>query len=110
MTDIRHISGQEKVVVDALFRVESVTEPPSYNALTASQDDGDEFRTLLESTTTLRFEKLPIPSITVSIYCDTSTGISSSYVPDPLQFQVFQSENDLSHPGTKVTVRKSVNR
>jgi hypothetical protein len=32
---IRHISGQGKVVADALSRVEFVTGPPSYDALAA---------------------------------------------------------------------------
>jgi hypothetical protein len=41
-TDIRHISGQDNVVADALSRVESVTEPPSYDALAASQGGDDE--------------------------------------------------------------------
>jgi hypothetical protein len=34
-TDIRHISGQD-VVADNLSRVESVTAPPSYDALAVS--------------------------------------------------------------------------
>jgi cleavage and polyadenylation specificity factor subunit 1 len=46
-TDIRHISGQDIVVDGALSRVESVTAPPSYNALAASQDGDDELRALL---------------------------------------------------------------
>jgi hypothetical protein len=37
-TDIRHISGQVNVVADALSRVESVTAPPSHDALAASQE------------------------------------------------------------------------
>jgi hypothetical protein len=32
-TDIRHISGQNNVVFDGLSRVESVTAPPSSDAL-----------------------------------------------------------------------------
>jgi cleavage and polyadenylation specificity factor subunit 1 len=35
-TDIRHISGQDNVVADALSRVESVTSPPSHDILAAS--------------------------------------------------------------------------
>jgi cleavage and polyadenylation specificity factor subunit 1 len=57
--DIRHISGQDNVAADALSRVESVTAPPSCDALGASQDS-DELRTVLGSTTALRLEKLPI--------------------------------------------------
>jgi cleavage and polyadenylation specificity factor subunit 1 len=34
-TDIRHISGQGNVVADALSPIESVTAPPSYDALAA---------------------------------------------------------------------------
>jgi hypothetical protein len=89
-TDIKHISGQDNVVADALSRVESVTAPPSYDVLTASQDGDDELRTLLGSTTVRRLEKLPIPGTTVSIYCDTSAGRSRPYVPAPLRLQVFR--------------------
>jgi cleavage and polyadenylation specificity factor subunit 1 len=99
--DIRHISGQDNVVADALSRVKSVTAPPSYDALATSQDDDDELRTLLGSTTALRLEKLPIPGAMVSIYCDTSARRSRQYVPGPLRLQVFQSIHDLSHPGIK---------
>jgi hypothetical protein len=60
-TDIRHISGQDNVVADALSRIESVTAPPSYETLAASQGADDELRALLGSTTALRLEKLPNP-------------------------------------------------
>jgi transposase InsO family protein len=90
---------------DALFCVESITAPPSYEALATAQDGDDELRTLLGSTTALRLEKLLIPGTTVSIYCDTSAGISQPYVPSPLRLQVFQSVHDLSQPGTKATAK-----
>jgi hypothetical protein len=57
-----------------LFRVESVTVPPSHYALAASQDSDDELRKLIASNTALRFEKQQIPGNTVSIYSDTSAG------------------------------------
>jgi cleavage and polyadenylation specificity factor subunit 1 len=41
-TDIQHISGQDNVVADALSRVGSVTAPPFYDALAASQESDDE--------------------------------------------------------------------
>jgi hypothetical protein len=65
-TDIRHISGKDNVVADALSHIESVTAPPSYDALAASQDGDDELQTLLGSNTALRLEKLPVPGTTVS--------------------------------------------
>jgi hypothetical protein len=103
--DIRHISGQDNVVADAFSRVGSVTAPPSYDALAASQDGDDELRTLLGSTTALWLEKLPIPGTMVSIYCDKSAGRSRPYVSDTLRLQVLQSIHDLSHPGTKATAK-----
>jgi hypothetical protein len=42
MTDIWHISGQDNDVTDALSRVESITAPPPYDALAASQDSDNE--------------------------------------------------------------------
>jgi hypothetical protein len=55
-TDIRHISGQDNVVADALSRVESITAPPSHDALATSQDSNNELRTLLA-----RGNKFPAP-------------------------------------------------
>jgi cleavage and polyadenylation specificity factor subunit 1 len=104
-TDIRHISGQDNVVANALSRVESVTAPPSYDELAASQDSDDELRTLLGSTTALRLEKQPIPGTMVSIYCDTSAGSPRPYVPAPLRLRVSQSVHDLLHTGTNATAR-----
>jgi cleavage and polyadenylation specificity factor subunit 1 len=104
-TDIRHTSGQDNVVADSLSRVESVTAPPFFDSLAASQDSDDELRTLLVSTTALRLEKLPIPFTTVSIYSDTSTGRSRPYVAAPLRLQVFRFVHDLSHLGTRETAK-----
>jgi cleavage and polyadenylation specificity factor subunit 1 len=74
-TDIRHIYGQDNVVADALSRIESVTVPPSHDALAASQD-------------ALRLER-QIPGTMASTYCDTSTGKPRPYVPTSLRLQVF---------------------
>jgi cleavage and polyadenylation specificity factor subunit 1 len=104
-TDVRHISGQDNVVTDALSRVESITTAPSPDALAASQEDDGELRALLASDTTLRLQKLQIPGTAVLIYCDTSAEKPRLYVPGPLRLQVFQSVHDLSHPGTKATAR-----
>jgi hypothetical protein len=57
---LRHISGQDNVVDDALSRIESVTAPPSHEALAAAQNSDDELRTLLTANNALRLEKQPI--------------------------------------------------
>jgi hypothetical protein len=104
-TDIRHISGQDNVVADALSRVESVTAPPSYDEIAAGQDNNDDLRTLLASSTALRLERLQVPGTAVSLYCDISTGKPRPYIPTPLRLRVFRSIHDLSHPGTKATAQ-----
>ena len=53
-TDIRHISGRDNVVADALSRVEVITAPVTHEALAAAQESDDELRTLLVSTTALQ--------------------------------------------------------
>jgi len=53
-TDIRHISGQDNIVADALSRVEVITAPVTHEALAAAQESDDELRTLLVSTTALQ--------------------------------------------------------
>jgi cleavage and polyadenylation specificity factor subunit 1 len=102
---VRHISGQDNVVADALSRVEAITAPPSHDALAASQESDDELRALLASDTALRLEKQQIPGTAVSLYCDTSARKPRPYVPGPLRLQVFQSVHDLSHPGTRATAK-----
>jgi hypothetical protein len=104
-TDIRHICGHDNVVTDALSCVESVTAPPSHDALAALQDGDNELRTLLESSTALRLERQQIPGATVSIYCDISAGKPRPYVPASLRLQVFQSVHDLSHKSNKETAK-----
>jgi hypothetical protein len=82
-TDIRHVSGQNNIVADAVSRVESVTVPPSYEALTAAQNSEEELRTLPAANNALRLENQHIPGTTVSIYCDTvhSRATTTACVP-----------------------------
>jgi hypothetical protein len=104
-TNIRNISGQKNVVAGALSRVESVTAPPSFDALATAQTSNDVLQTLLQSNTALRLEKQHISGTTVSIYCDTSAGKPRPYIPAPLRLQMFESVHNLSHPGTKITAK-----
>jgi hypothetical protein len=104
-TDIRHVSGQDNVVADARSLVESVTAPPSHEALASAQNSDEELRTLLAANNALRLEKQPIPGTTVTIYCDTCAGKPRPYIPAPLRSKMFQSVHDLSHPSTKATAK-----
>jgi len=103
-TDIRHISGQDNVVADALSRVEVITAPVTHEALAAAQEKDDKLRKLLVSTTALQLERILIPGNSVELYCDTSYGKSRPYVSSPLRLQIFNSLHSFSHPGFKATV------
>jgi cleavage and polyadenylation specificity factor subunit 1 len=104
-TDIRHISGQDNVVADALSRIESISASVTHDGLAAYQADDDNLQTLLIANTALRLEKLLIAGTTVDLCCEISSGKPRPYVPALLRRQVFQSLRNLCHPGTKATAK-----
>jgi len=104
-TYIRHISGQDNIVTDALSRVEAIAAPVTHDMLAAAQRTNEELRTLLSDNTALQLTKLTIPGTPVELYCDTSTGKPRQYVPSSLRRQIFDSFHSLSHPGIRATVR-----
>jgi hypothetical protein len=95
--DIRHISGQDNVVADALSRFEEITAPVTHEALAAAQENDDELRTPLVRTTALQLERILIPGTSVELYCDISSGKPHSYFPFPPRRQIFNSMHSLSH-------------
>ena len=104
-TDIRHISGQDNIVADALSRVEAITAPPTHDAIAAAQSGDVELQRLLGSDTALRLTKFQVPGTLAEFYCDISTGKARPYIPVSLRQQVFQSLHSLSHPGIKASVK-----
>ena len=109
-TDIRHVSGLNNPVADALSRNAVCTlhsaHTPSIDlqTLAATQTVDPEIRALQDSTTTsLRLTSLPLPASTSTIICDLSTGTPRPLVPAPLCHTVFKALHTLSHPGVKAT-------
>jgi len=104
-TDIRHISGQDNVVVDSLYRVKGITASVTHWELAAAQEKDDGLPTLLVSSAALQLEKILIPCTSVELYCDTSSGKPRPYVPSPFRRQIFDSLQSLNHPGIKATAK-----
>ena len=103
-TNIRHISGVDNVVADALSRVESIIETVDYNAATEAQTQNDELRVILESgSTTLKLKKINFPNFWVEVYCDTTSYCIRPYIPTKFRKAIFDSLHRLSHPGIKAT-------
>ncbi|GBM70042.1 hypothetical protein AVEN_220891-1 [Araneus ventricosus] len=69
--DIKHISGKDNVVADALYRIESIsTSPLAYEDIARSQQDDEELDLLLKQPTSLSLQKLQVPNTDVMLYCD----------------------------------------
>ncbi|GBM27214.1 Transposon Ty3-G Gag-Pol polyprotein, partial [Araneus ventricosus] len=104
--DIKHISGKDNVVADALSRIESIsTSPLAYEDIARSQQDDEELDLLLKQPTSLSLQKLQVPNTDVTLYCDISTQVIRPYIPKTHRYQVFRNLHDLAHPGVRATVR-----
>ena len=55
--------------------------------------------------TSMKLHQFPIPSSSQTIWCDVSTDIPRSVVPESLRKTVFNHFNSISHPGIKATRR-----
>lgn len=104
-TDIRHISGINNVVADALSRIDEIRSPPNYQALAESQHEDEEFNRVLQKDTGLNLERVQIPGTDILLYCDTSTGKTRPFLTEPYRKPAFEYLHGLSHPGIKATVK-----
>jgi hypothetical protein len=109
-TDIRHISGQNNVVADALSRVEAIGTSVSSKALAEAQDTDAELTTLLQGATALRLDKIQVSSSDITLYCNTTTTRPRPYVPATFRRQVFDSVHGLGHLGTRATAKLFLQR
>lgn len=104
--DIRHVSGTDNYVADALSRVESVSSPSSVDFQSIAKDQaGDiELQQLLKSTTTsLKFELRTLPGCLQRMYCDTSRGNPRPFVPKAHRLAVMKHFHGIAHTGSKPT-------
>lgn len=103
-TDIRHISGAENEVADALSLINSIENAIDYRTLAAAQKDDTELRDVLNSNAcTLQLKKIRLPQTKVEVYCDISTETLRPFIPKSLRRSIFQSLHGLSHPGIRAT-------
>lgn len=104
-SDIRHISGKDNLVADALSRVDAIAQPVDIELLAQAQLNDPELKDLLDSNTSLRLQKIKLPGSHTELYCDESTKTPRPYVTKDMRRQVFENLHSFSHPGANATTR-----
>ena len=111
-TDIRHITGRDNPVADALSRsaanaVHLESTPPivDFRELAKAQENDPELLQLRSTCPSLTFAQVPLPNCDGTVWCDTSTGTPRPFVPQRFRRKVFDSLHAIAHPGVKGTQR-----
>ncbi len=105
-TDIKHISGKENVVADALSRTcvntIHVATGVDYEKLQQAQSDETVTKSF-KSLDSLVIKPMPWGTQGLHILCDTSTGKPRPLVPKCFQQEIFNILHGLSHPSIRTT-------
>lgn len=110
-TDIRHLSGKENIVADALSRVESlcnmdaIAKSIDFHDLARSQAHDSEVHSFISGDSGLRLTPFCVSSTNTSLLCDTSTGTPRPFVTSPFRLQAFLSLHSIAHPGVKASIK-----
>lgn len=107
-TDIRHISGSNNVVADALSRVATISTPCpiDYDQMAVDQANDNELQQLLTSSTSLKLVLKQTPLAAKPLYCDVSMdGKIRPFVPEKHRNSVLQFLHSIAHPGIRATRR-----
>lgn len=101
-TDIKHKSGTNNVVVDALLRIFRIyrQDAITINKWQKHREKVEDLQLLkTEENTTLNLKTIEITKSNTKIVCDISEKRIKTYVPDNLIKSVFNKIYYLSHPG-----------
>jgi cleavage and polyadenylation specificity factor subunit 1 len=112
-SDVRHVKGVHNPVADALSRIganalnlNNSCPGIDFKAMATEQSKDPDLTRLQSSTTTsLRFDAVPLAMSDGTVICDTSTVVSRPFVPVSFRKAVFDSLHSLSHPGIRATQR-----
>lgn len=105
-TDIRHVSGVDNVVADALSRVDAVNlQSVDFKALATAQQQDEELHAWKSRDSNLLLEPVTVPGTTYELQCDLSTGRPRPFVPAGWRRKIFSQLHELSHPGARASVK-----
>ncbi|KFD55401.1 hypothetical protein M513_03741 [Trichuris suis] len=110
---MRHISGKDNVVADALSRKICATTDCmptlSANEIAQAQSVDPELE-WVKNHTSLRLVSEPVQNCAYPIWKDTSMAEPRIYIPATLRLALFHAIHGLSHPGVRATKRLFVTR
>jgi cleavage and polyadenylation specificity factor subunit 1 len=111
-TDIQFVKGSENIPADMLSRLEALELPTvlDYTAIAQAQNTDKELQELMQSDTSLKFQKMVVPGTDVQLVCDTSTRYVRPYLPLEFRKNAFHTLHNLAHPGVKATVKLLTSR
>lgn len=106
-TDIRHISGKNNIVADALSRLEEIQlgESVNYTDIAEAQSGDEELQNLISRSKSLRFSKTPVGDTDAHIWCDVSKGNPRPFIPVKFRKAIFSLVHNVSHPGIRATTK-----
>lgn len=105
-TDIKHISGKVNVVADCLSRsINRVSLGLDYTAMAKAQAEDTDLHTYNTTATGLKIVTMSVEPGGPELLCDISTEIPRPIVPKDFRRRVFNAVHNLSHPGSRATVK-----
>jgi cleavage and polyadenylation specificity factor subunit 1 len=106
-TDIRHVSGKDNCVADALSRtvISAITTEIDidYAAMATAQVEDPEIPAYRTALSNLVLEDVPFGVTGTTLLCDVSTGHARPIVPASWRRRVFEAIHNLSHPSIRAT-------
>jgi cleavage and polyadenylation specificity factor subunit 1 len=112
-SDIRHVSGAENFVADALSRINTLTvlSPSTLDIvqMSTAQATDPNFQAEIQGLS-LQPQRVPLLTTDGTILCDMSTGRPRPIVPLSFRRLVFDHLHNLSHPGVAATLRLIADR
>jgi cleavage and polyadenylation specificity factor subunit 1 len=104
-SDVRHVSGVDNPVADALSRIHSLTLDTAIDLKKiADAQATDPDVEILHKSKSLQLAKLPLPGTDVTILCDISQGNARPVVPLHHRRKVFDALHNIAHPGMRSSV------
>lgn len=103
-SDIRYVAGSSNVAADALSRMYVSPITTDFNLTDIAQHQLNDAE-LQSQQTSLKLHKLPLPTNTGDLLCDTSTGKPRPWVPATLRRKVFEHFHSMAHPSIRSTAK-----